>query len=340
MPPPDRPRFAVIEPGTVRRIPLAPHEMTARITPAEQIFTLAHFGLGQIRPVDWCLRLEGMVERPLRLDLDDLRHFPHATIEAVHQCAGNPLQPAVPTHRVAAVVWGGVRLADVLGAARPAAGGKFVWSDGADAGEFGGVSAEFFRKDLPLGRVAEDVLLATEVNGEPLPDPHGGPVRLVVPGFYGTNSVKWLWRMTLTDRRADGLFTTRFYSDTLADGSRSPVWALDPGSIIVTPAPGARVSGPTEITGWAWADHPVESVAVSGAPGDCEPGHGEPLRWQEALLEPRRARTWQRWRYLWRPRGRGPATLCCRARDTAGATQPESGSRNAWHAVEVTAAAT
>lgn len=326
---PDRPRFTVTQAGTVRHIPLAPHQMTARITPAPEVFTLAHFALGRIAPADWFLRVEGMIAHPLRLGLDDLRHFPHVTIEAVHQCAGNPLEPKVPTRRVAAVVWGGVRLLDVLAAARPAADATFVWSDGADAGEFGGASAEFFRKDLPLGRVAEDVLLATEMNGAPLADGHGAPVRLVVPGFYGTNSVKWLWRLTLADRRADALFTTRFYTDTLADGSRSPVWAIGPGSIIVHPAPGTRISGSTEISGWAWADQPIASVEVSG----------DHTRWEQAELEPRRARAWQRWRHLWRPRQPGPVTLRCRARDTAGTTQPEAGARNAWHAIEIFVAA-
>ncbi|MGH7068268.1 MAG: molybdopterin-dependent oxidoreductase [Acetobacteraceae bacterium] len=334
MHPPDRPRFTVTQAGTVRHIPLAPHQMTARITPAPEVFTLAHFALIRIAPVDWFLRVEGLVERPLRLGLEDLARFPHATIEAVHQCAGNPLAPHVPTRRVAAVVWGGVRLADLLAAAKPAPDAKFVWSDGADAGEFGGASAEFFRKDLPLGRVAEDVLLATELNGAPLTDQHGAPVRLVVPGFYGTNSVKWLWRLTLADRRADALFTTRFYNDTLAGGSQSPVWALGPDSIIVHPAPGTRIAGATEISGWAWADRPLESVEVS-----CETGHCEPGRWEQAELEPRRARTWQRWRHLWRPRQPGPATLRCRARDSAGTAQPEAGARNAWHTVKLPAIA-
>ncbi len=320
------PRFEVTEAGTVRDVPLRPHEMGERITPADRVFTLAHFGLGRIAAADWSLSIEGQVERPLRLTLAELGPFPRVAIEAVHQCAGNPLQPDIPTRRVAAVVWGGVRLADVLDAARPAAGGKFVWADGADGGEFGGSACAFFRKDLPLERVGEDVLLATEMNGRALDDRHGAPVRLVVPGFYGTNSVKWLWRITLADRRANGPFTTRFYNDTLADGQLSPVWALGPESIIVTPAPGTRIAGATEIAGWAWADRPIVSVEI----GD-DGGEG----WEEATIESRRARTWQRWRHVWRPRATGPLVLRCRARDSAGVAQPETGRRNAWHATEL-----
>jgi DMSO/TMAO reductase YedYZ molybdopterin-dependent catalytic subunit len=73
------------------------------------------------------------------------------------------------------------------------------------------VPVEAYLKDLPLTRIAADILIAFEMNGAPLPPEHGFPARLVVPGFYGTNSVKWLTRMTLTECRASGPFTTRWY---------------------------------------------------------------------------------------------------------------------------------
>lgn len=110
----------------------------------------------------------------------------------------------------------------------------------------------YFRKDLPLWRAPADVLLATQVNGEPLPDRHGGPVRLVVPGFYGTNSVKRLWRLTLADHRPDGLFTTRYYNEPLPDGTTRPVYGLEPESIIVDPAPEVVVGAQAEVRGSVW----------------------------------------------------------------------------------------
>ena len=99
-------------------------------------------------------------------------------------------------------------------------------------------------KDLPLERMPSDVLIAYELNGAPLPAEHGFPARLVVPGFYGTNSVKWLTRMTVAETRATGAFTTRWYNDPVPNaagedsGETVPVWSVAPESIIVSPAPG------------------------------------------------------------------------------------------------------
>ena len=118
-----------------------------------------------------------------------------------------------------------------------------MWSHGADYGEFAGVAVERYTKDLPLSRLSADVLIATELNDEPLLAENGFPARLVVPGFYGTNSVKWLTGMTLADRRADSPFTTRWYNDAVLDGEGRatgqtvPVWAIAPESVIVAPAP-------------------------------------------------------------------------------------------------------
>ena len=97
---------------------------------------------------------------------------------------------------------------------------------------------------MPIERLAPDILVAFELNGAPLSAEHGFPARLVIPGYYGTNSVKWLDRITLADQRPAGLFATRFYNDPVlgADGQSTgqtrPVWAIAPESVIVEPAPG------------------------------------------------------------------------------------------------------
>ena len=136
-------------------------------------------------------------------------------MEAVHQCCGSPLEPNVPTRRVTNVRWGGVDLAALLDELEIDPRARFLWSYGLDGGDFAGTSCDWFVKDLPLERLAAgDVLLAYELNGAPLPAEHGFPVRLVVPGYYGTNSVKWLWRLHLAEHRADGPFTTVFYNDS------------------------------------------------------------------------------------------------------------------------------
>jgi len=321
------PPMMLVEPGTVRRVPLAPHAMTAAITPVADLFMLAHLGVVRAAaPEDWTLLVDGMVAAPLRLTLRDLAALPQRRVTAVHQCAGNPLAPTVPTRRVACVTWGGVALADVLARVGVDPGARFVWSDGADQGDFGGEHVPFYRKDLPLDRAGADVLLATHLNGEALPAAHGGPLRLVVPGFFGTNSVKWLWRLTLAEHRAEGLFTTRFYNDARDDGATRPVWALAPEAVFVTPAPDATVGGSTLLRGWAWSDAPVNMVAISDDLG---------AHWFAADLAPRQERGWQEWTAFWTPRRGGDHTLWCRATDAAGAVQPLEGARNAIHAVPV-----
>ncbi|WP_331376950.1 molybdopterin-dependent oxidoreductase [Sinorhizobium chiapasense] len=261
---------------------------------------------------------------------------PKKTIETVHQCCGSPLEPTVPTRRVANVCWGGVDLAELLNEIGVDANARFLWSYGLDGGEFAGTSCDWYLKDLPLERLsAGGVLIAYELNGAPLPAEHGFPARLVVPGYYGTNSVKWLWRLQLAARRADGLFTTTLYNDAsdardLAAGlpPRRPVWALAPESIIVAPAPDAAVAlhEPVEIWGWAWSFRGIAGVQVSTDGG---------INYRHATLEPRRGWAWQPFSLQWRPSHRGVAQLCARAIEAGGAAQPVEGARNAIHTVRV-----
>jgi sulfane dehydrogenase subunit SoxC len=103
--------------GTFRDRPLAPHELSAALTPTNKLFVLAHLGLLRLAPDKWRLDITGLVERPLCLRVPDLARFAPARVEAVHQCAGNPLTPTVATRRVACVEWEGVWLRDVLAAA-------------------------------------------------------------------------------------------------------------------------------------------------------------------------------------------------------------------------------
>lgn len=185
----------------------------------------------------------------------------------------------MPTRRVSHVRWGGVDLAALLADAGLSPDARFLWSYGLDGGDFAGTHCDWYLKDLPLERLqAGGVLLAYELNGAPLPAEHGFPVRLVVPGYYGTNSVKWLWRLQPADRRAEGPFVSKLYNDALdavemAAGQpvRRPVWAVAPESIIVAPARDATLARgePVEIWGWAWSFRGVARVEIStdgGAP--------------------------------------------------------------------------
>ena len=275
-----------------------------------------------------------MVERPRTLVFDDLARYPKVELASVHHCCGGPWAPFEPTRRVCNVVWGGVRLVDVLRDCRPQASARSLWSCGADFGRFSGVDVDAFAKDLPLSRIESDVLIAYEMNGEPLPAEHGFPARLVVPGFYGTNSVKWLSRMTLNESRAPGPFTTRWYNDPVLDGfgkeigASTPVWAIAPESLIVSPSTQdkADLSAEHEIWGWAWADGGVRSVYVRA---------DDAASWRRAELEAPRGREWQRFSMRWSPSRRGPVVLASMAEAMNGLLQPASGRRNAIHEVPV-----
>lgn len=320
--------------GYFRRIPLEPHQMQDRLTPTQDVIVLCHLGVPQLDPDAWSLSIDGLVARPMRLSFSDLTAYDPFTITSFHQCAGSPLQPFEPTRRISNVRWGGARLADIIRDCGPTPEARYLWSYGADHGEFGGIDHPAYVKDLPLDRVRSDVLIAYEINGAPLPAEHGFPARLVVPGFYGTNSVKWLTRMTLAATRATGAFTTRWYNDPVLDaaGRRSdttvPVWSVAPESVIVSPAPGQvlRRGAPQRIWGWAWADAGVHRVEVSVDGG---------ATWMAADVEPRAGRSWRRFETSWRPTETGPVVLCSLASSDDGAKQPDFGRRNAIHRVEV-----
>ena len=203
-------------------------------------------------------------------------------------------------------------------------------------GEFEGVDCPAFVKDLPIERVAADVLIAYEMNGAPLTPEHGFPARLVVPGFYGTNSVKWLTRLTLAETRATGPFTTRWYNDPVRDaagrptGATTPVWSIAPESVIVSPAPDQALTAgeDVEIWGWAWADGGVTTVELSSDGG---------ARWSCRDLEPHAGRAWQRFSVTWRPDRRGEHRAVHARRSADGRWQPDAGARNAIYRVPVRA---
>jgi DMSO/TMAO reductase YedYZ molybdopterin-dependent catalytic subunit len=320
--------------GPFKRDPLAPHQMRDRMTSTQDVIVLCHLGVPRIERDRWSLTIDGMVERPCTLQFDDLVRYPKTEVTSLHQCCGSPLAPFEPTRRVCNVRWGGGRLVDVLADCRPSAAAQYIWSYGADSGEFSGVVVDAYVKDLPIARVEADVLIGYEMNGSALPAEHGFPARLVVPGFYGTNSVKWLTRMTLVESRAPEPFTTRWYNDPVLDGTggetgeTTPVWSIAPESLIVSPMPHETIelSAEREICGWAWADGGVRNVYVRT---------DDAAIWRRAELEPFRGREWQRFSMRWMPGQRGAVVLASLAEAMGGLLQPISGRRNAIHDVPV-----
>jgi DMSO/TMAO reductase YedYZ molybdopterin-dependent catalytic subunit len=317
----------------ISRVP--PEKLTARLTDVEDLLELSSMGIPDVNAESWSLEITGLVERLVRLSFDELRRLPKRTVESVFACSGDPRRPTVPLRRVANVKWAGVDLAELVGRAGIRREATHLWSYGLDHGKFlGSYPQPHYVKDMPLSHLREgDVLVAYELNDALLTPRNGFPARLVIPGFYGTNCVKWLCRLEFREHRASDFMTTRLYSDPDFDSDPSgaatrPVWAVAPESIIVAPKSDALIGcAPTEICGWAWSSCAVRSVEVSVDGGRC---------WAEAELEPANGRSWQRFSYRWRPAGAGAYELRCRATDVNGRTQPPAGARNAIHSIRVT----
>jgi DMSO/TMAO reductase YedYZ molybdopterin-dependent catalytic subunit len=203
-----------------------------------------------------------------------------------------------------------------------------VCPEGLDSGSFANVHSERYVKDLPLVRALEpDVLVAWAMNGEALTAEHGFPARVFVPGYFGTNAVKWLSRLTLTAERPESLFTTRLYMRRV-DGEPRPVRELDVHAVIVAPADRATLErGRHTVEGWAWGAWPVSAVDVSTDGG---------ATWQPAQVKPRGAdHQWQAFTCAWDALVPDRYELHARATDERGRTQPAAG-RNRIHIINVT----
>ena len=307
------------------------HALSSYVTDDKDLFLLAHMGLAEVDPVAWRLQLTGLVLTPMSFSFADLRALPQHQVTSVHECAGSPLTPTMAKRRVGNVVWSGVRLRDLLEQCGLAPAAAFIWAQGLESGDFADVKNEPYVKDLPLSKaLSPEILLATGMNGMPLSSERGGPVRLLVPGWYGTNSVKWLGALTVTAHRAPGPYTTRFYNDPSPNGPK-PVWGIAPECIIVSPSlEEAPVAGtPFLVQGWAWAESGVARVEVTADGG---------VNWMPAMLEQRVDFGWQRFSLHWEfPSGK--TQLSCRCFDASGNGQPESGARNAVHTVSLDIAA-
>ena len=265
-----------------------------RIVPNDRFFIRSNGPVPVVDPATWRLDISGSVERPLSLSLDDLRRLGSSQIEAFLECAGNgrtrfePLPPGTPWRNdaVGNAVWEGVSLGRVLELAGVKSGTVDVVAQGADFPEM--------RRGLPLA-VARDprILLVWSMNGEPLPVAHGGPVRLLVPGWAGIASTKWLTGIEALDRAFDGFWNTDNYViwDERGDALR-PVAEMPPKSVIVTPGDRETIpAGPVRIAGWAWSGFgAIHTVEVSSDAGRY---------WQSAHLHPGERRGWRRWTMVW-----------------------------------------
>lgn len=297
--------------------------------PTERFYARNHFHIPVLDPDTWRLHVGGLVQRPIQLRLRDLLAMPSHTEVVTLECAGNGrsfLNPKVDGEQwrlgaVSTAEWTGVALVDVLERAGIRSAGSEILLRGADAGAIKGRSeTTSFERSLTLDQARESgAILAYAMNGEPLPLRHGYPLRAIVPGWYGVASVKWLAEIEVLDRPFQGYFQTEKYVyEWERDGhvTKEPVTLQRVRALITQPQPDQPIDpGDLPIRGLAW------SGAAAIARVDVSVGSGP---WQEArLLGTGSSHRWQRWELIVQLRGPGPTTICARATDLAGRTQPD-----------------
>ncbi|HEU0248181.1 MAG TPA: sulfite oxidase, partial [Gaiellaceae bacterium] len=301
------------------------------VTPIGLHYLLTHYDIPEVDASGWRLRVDGLVERPLTLSLDDLRARPAVEHVVTMECAGNGrahVEPHVVSQpwlleAVGTARWRGPSLVGLLSEAGVREGAVEVLFTGLDRGVEGG-EEQAYARSLALDEVlGSEAILAYEVNGAPLPPQHGFPLRLVVPGWYGMTSVKWLARISLLDAPFDGYQMRHSYRVRLdEDEPGDPITLIAPRSLMIPPGipeftSRARVveAGTRELQGRAWSgESEVVAVDVSTDGGEtwssAELGEATLGRW-----------AWRSWRYVWEAEP-GEHELCCRARDAAGNEQP------------------
>jgi sulfite oxidase len=338
----------------------APLELNrhAFVTPQDCFFVRNHGVVPRVNMHRYRLSLTGRVQVPLALSLDELRnHFPPSTLMATMQCAGHrrdelavlkPIPEEIPwgAETIGNAVWRGVALREVLLMAGVEPEVRHVAFLGLDAIHLGGEQMEF-GGSIPIEKaMSAEVLLAYEMNGEPLPPCHGFPLRVLVPGYIGARSVKWLASIVLQEEPSTNYYQAHAYKlfppniqAESADWTQGKMLgALPLNSVISRPIEGEILkTGPFCIQGYAIArdSHVIERVEVSSDGG---------ATWADAtLLEQPQPWTWCFWEVTL-PLDSGKRQLIVRAWDSAGGTQPPDVRQvwnwkgyvnNAWHRVNV-----
>ena len=307
------------------------------ITPVGLHYLLIHFDVPAVDPASWALTIGGKVRHPMRLDLNQIKARPSVTIAVTLECAGNgrarmsprPLSQPWLAEAVGTAEWTGTPLAALLDEVVPLSQSGDVVFTGIDRGIQGDIEQQYERS-LPLADCRRDeVLLAYEINGRPLPPQHGFPLRLIVPGWYGMAHVKWLRGITVLDGDFGGYQQATAYHLRLSDEDAGvPVTRMLPRALMIPPgipdfASRVRFLAPSRqvLTGRAWSGcAEVTRVEVSADGGRT---------WNAAALGDGPSEfAWRPWTFEWDATEVGEYELCVRATDAAGNVQPTAQSWN------------
>lgn len=330
------------------------------ITPVNKFFTRSHAPVPVIDPATWRLEVGGLVDRPSSFTLEQVTgSLPERTVPATLVCAGlrrdeylstGPLPGELPWGPEPASTgdWSGVSLGDLLRVVGVSALARHVELIGQDRVERHGHTFGFGGSIDLEKALAGEVLLATRLNGVPLPPAHGFPLRAVVPGWIGARSVKWLGRINLLDCPSDNYFQSQAYRVQREANSEKPrdvsagiaMSGVPLNAVILDPAPGQVVpAGSVRVRGWAMGSEGRPLTAI-----ELSPDGGQ--RWVHASMTREGGPwTWSFWEAMVELEP-GTHTLAAKATDSSGATQPctvvetwnvKGYGNNAWHQVTITA---
>jgi sulfane dehydrogenase subunit SoxC len=299
------------------RTPL--HLLNGTITPNGLHFVVAQGGAPDIDPARHRLLIHGLVKRPLIFTLEALARYPMVSRMAFIECGGNsaPLFSPQPIQAdlqalhglVSCSEWTGVLLSTLLVEAGLDPKAKWLIAEGADA--------PTLTRSVPLSKGLDDAMIALYQNGERLMPANGYPMRLLLPGWEGNMSIKWLRRIKLTDAPAMSFPESKTYAQILPNGKAYQFYFLqEVKSFITHPSPGLTMNGQGyyEISGIAFSGNGrIARVMVSADGGKT---------WALAQLQdPVLSKAFTRFRVPWRWDG-APAVLQSRAWDDAGNAQP------------------
>jgi DMSO/TMAO reductase YedYZ molybdopterin-dependent catalytic subunit len=298
------------------------------ITPTGLHYLLIHWDIPEVDAASWTLTIDGAVERPLTLSLEDIRSRPAVTMPVTMECAGNgrarlaprPLGQPWLHEAIGTAEWTGTPLRGVLEDAGLKTGVVDLVFTGADRGYQGDVLQDYQRSLTVADATRSEVLLAYEMNGRPLEPQHGFPLRLLVPGWYGMTSVKWLRRIEALTQPFEGYQqAVAYFFQKDDDDPGTPVTRMMPRALMIPPGiteyPARRrflTPGPVMVRGRAWSGRAPVARVEFGVDGS----------WQDAALEPAGGPfAWRGWSFAWNATP-GEHDLSCRAFDEAGNEQP------------------
>lgn len=323
--------------GRVKRVRAPVMDLEGLITPVELHYVVQHFDVPEVVSADqWTLTVDGEVKQPLSINYADLRRLPGRSVRTVMECSGSDAtyfeyfkgEGARPSRTQEAMIlsaseWTGVPLASLLNAAGLTDRAAYVRAEGWDQGvpdvAKPGTEPFFYDKGLAVEKALHpDTILAWAQNGQLLEHLHGAPVRLLVPGWSGNWSVKWLRRLEVLDHMPDCWYHYKFYyyGESPDDPNKELITTIGVKSIVTQPnddtdtlAPGQHV-----IRGYAWSG--------AGAITQVEVSLDGGATWHAAHIEePRDRWMWVRWSYLWDAQSPGQYCIMSKATDEIGRVQ-------------------